>query len=472
MQPALLGAPVTRAPRRAWRAVPIALSFLTLGLWSAPSAEAQGGTQVVTRILWRVKVGTRPDLMTTLTSAERDGFPRDGQTFYLPNTQISGTAPIYRLFHPNIAGHMDHMDSMTPGEGGYQTEAPVGFGFTAQSSGYGLSRYLRTYKSANGDHGTRSSNEAPMAGYVDEALSAWGWARWPTETINPPLLTLTRNGVTVESNLSAGGAVWHWTHNGMQYINNRDYGRQMQSSLIFTRNAVDANPTEAGDRWGDRDRPIWARHGSPLALASNTGNTQSTRAVPLDFNPDRYGGGADNPVVYKDILLGKDLTLDFNGWGPIAKYTTVVASPSIAYGQVELPTAYLPSNFNRFWTYNAQTGALAEVFPASACANQQNYVTFAPGFGGVIISDASTNFAMGSYAVSTSQGGSLTHFRLYKFFCAGDGAGEFKFDTAKWTAIRLGSIPSGTKTYNSWVMTGSLQGVVGLMNQLFMGGYK
>lgn len=428
---------------------------------------AQGGVQVVGRILWRVRVGSRPDLMSTLRNDERDGFPNDGQVYYLSKFHLAGTAPLHRLYHPNWGGHMDHMDSLTPNEGGFLTEPVLGFPFTSGASAYGLAQYVRTYNPGNGDHGNRSIHESPAPGYRDEPLGAYGWPRWPDQSTS--LLSLQAGGVTIESNRVSGGALWHWTHDGVQYVNNRDYGRQIQSSIFFARDGKTANPTEAGDRWGDVSRPAWARHGSPLAAGHNSGATQVTRAVPLDFNPDFFGGDSDHPVIYKDIMLGKDITLNYNNLGPVAKYTTVLTSPGLPHAGIEVPTGYLSSEFYRFWTYDAGTRSLREVFPPSACAEQTQFTTFAPDYGGVIIGNGSASHAMGVYGVKTSRGGSVSFFRLYNFFCAGDGPGEFKFDTAKWTAIREGSVPSGAITFDTWIMTGSVSEVTRYMDAIRSG---
>ncbi len=48
-----------------------------------------------------------------------------------------------------------------------------------------------------------------------------------------------------------GGALALVSHAGVQYINNRDHGRQIQSALFST----GRNPTEAGDTWSDLARP-------------------------------------------------------------------------------------------------------------------------------------------------------------------------------------------------------------------------
>ena len=449
------------------------ITFLTLVAATltptAPANAAEGGEAVVANVAWRVRVGSRPDLMTTITPGERDSFYNEGQIYYLPRYQYGGTRPLYRLFHPNWYGHMDHMESVTAGEAGFQTEAPVGYAYSSSSGGYGLSQYLRTFNGCNGDHGNRSVHEPAKSCYGDEGIAAYGWPRFAHTSWSP--LTLTAGGVTIESNRVAGGALFHWTHNGVQYINNRDYGRQMQSSVFFSRGGVQANPTEAGDKWTDYDRPPWARHGSPVAAASNNSSTvtQSTRSVPIDFVPENFGGSPDNPVVYKDMLLGKDVTLNWGGLGPVARYSTVFASPALSNANIEVPTAYLRAEFNRFFTYDAISRTLREVYPENNCPDAYRYVHYTPpNRGGVIIANADLSRAMGVYGANTAVGGSVSEFLLGNFIggACGGGTGEFNFSASKWSVIRSGGLGSGTKVFNTWVMTGGVNSVTGYMNQL------
>ena len=64
--------------------------------------------------------------------------------------------------------------------------------------------------------------------------------------VRKSLLSLTAGGVTVKSNPAAGGTVWSWVWDGIEFINNWDFGREMQSAL-FPGDAEGSNPTEAGD---------------------------------------------------------------------------------------------------------------------------------------------------------------------------------------------------------------------------------
>ena len=144
--------------------------FVALLVLGAVPARSAAQVPDSLNILWRVKVGTQ-DYMSTVSSSDRNNFPSDGQVFYLYSNQVPGTVPVYRLY----SAQGDHMDSRTPGEGGYATEGPLGYAFTAPQPGL-VSQVIRGY--ANGDHSTRHDGEAFPPGYVDEPLGVYGFRRF------------------------------------------------------------------------------------------------------------------------------------------------------------------------------------------------------------------------------------------------------------------------------------------------------
>ena len=295
------------------------------------------------------------------------------------------------------------------------------------------------------------------------------------------LLPLTAGGVTVKSNPAAGGTVWSWVWNGIEYINTYDFGREMQSSL-FPRDAKNSNPTEAGDAFSRRPDRI----GSPVHSLANRGNTQSSRAIPLEFNPQNFGGAPREPVVWKDVLMGKDLTLNFRNLGAVGEYSTYIKVPnSLPQAEIEIPSIYLRGNFNVYWTYDA---AKKELKPVSdqvpdGCATKPpkgyGFKTFS--YGGVIISDGtdpSRSHAMGIYGVNRSQGGSVNYFTLWNITKAAEchqtpGNGPGDFSTSKLAAVfGPDNVSAGENTYRTWVMSGSINDVTSYMRSLYAAGVK
>ena len=49
-------------------------------------------------------------------------------------------------------------------------------------------------------------------------------------------------------------------------------------------------------------------------------------------------------MIWDSVVLGKDLTLDFNNLGPVAKYTTHLILPTATVGGIQNPVGYLLSN--------------------------------------------------------------------------------------------------------------------------------
>jgi hypothetical protein len=431
------------------------------------------GPYIPLNVLWRIRTGGG-DRTITISSAERDEYPLDGAIFYIPEQDHPGlgTVPLYRLYNGE-----DHMVSLNPHEGeaqGYHVEEILGYPFVARQPG--TSELIRTYNPSTGHHSLRNSTGLETEeGYVDQRLGVFGYPRYYNQS--EQLLTLSGGGITVDSNEAAGGALWHWTWNGYQIINNWDNGRQIQTD-IFPPDY--ANPTEAGDTWSGYSVPA-LDHGSPVGLAENVGLTQRTRSITLEYDPDGtqqcvyqappgpcpgFDGGPDNPVVWSQVMLGKDLTLDYHGLGPVALYSAFMQVPkALAAGTArEIPVIYARASFYRMFLYNAENAELHE----EPCNN--NPPTFSPNYGGVIATTGDKNFAIGIYAVNTSQGGSADYLLLdYTWTCPGPplDAGEFGSDTMIVDAVRGTGYPAGTTRTNVYVVSGTLKIVVEKMAELY-----
>src|SRR5579871_5357958 len=431
------------------------------------------GPYVPLNVLWRIRTGGG-DRTITVSSQERDLYPLDGAIFYVPMQPHPslGTVPLYRLYDGN-----DHMISLDPHEGaaeGYHVEGILGYPFVAQQPG--TSELIRTYNPSTGHHSLRNNTGLDAEqGYVDQPMGVYGYPRYYKQS--EKLLSLSGGGITVDSNEVAGGSLWQWTWNGMQIINNWDYGRQIQTDIF----PVDyANPTEAGDTWSNYTAPA-VNHGSPLGLAENDGVTQRTRSIPLEYDPDGtqqcyyeapvgpcpgFGGGQDNPVVWNQVMLGKDITLDFHGLGPVALYSTFMQVPKELANTTarEIPVIYARANFYRMFTYDAESAQLSEN-PCSAGS-----IAITPGYGGVIASTGNEDAAIGIYAVNRSQGGSVDYLVLnFTWSCPGPPAdtGEFGFDTMIVDAVRYTGYAAGTTVTNVYLVSGTLKDVEEKMAALY-----
>ncbi len=180
--------------------------------------------------------------------------------------------------------------------------------------------------------------------------------------------------------------------------------------------------------------------------------------------------------------MGKDVTLNFNNMGSVAQYTTHLTLPTAAQGSLAEPAIYLRANFNRFWVYDAPSKTLSEVtgaVPTAACTTGNEYF-FHTAAGGTIISDPSTNFAMGVYAVDEAHGGSASIFVIGNYICYGDGTAEDSGDCVTMNPIKGGGdtepqgivFPAGESTYNAYIITDTVQNVVAQMDRLYAMGVK
>ena len=404
-------------------------------------------TPVTTNILQRVNV-VGVDRMTTADPSSETctpgECPSEGQFFYVPAAEEPGTVPLYRFFN-----RLDHMDATTSSVPGYWMEGPLGFPWITGSLP-GLRPMFEAFDSTTGDHALKFPYEK-LTGYQPTPLKAFGYPRYMNQMES--ILSLSAGGVTVDSNRVYGGTLWRWTWNNKQFLSNT-YSFQGSYSILFI-NGWTNQINENGDACDNH---------APIIKTVNVGLTQFTLSVPL---ADAFAFGNDNPcihpVVWKDAQLGKMLTLNFNGMGPVAKYTTVLSLPNGTEADFYHPISTFKGEFNRYWTYDAEAAMLQEVTIPDTC--EGGHPPFSPRFGGIILSDESGKYAMGMYGVNASQGGSVTGWGLLRHVCD-DGV------FSRMDVVYSGEIPAGYSTYNVYLMTGTVSQVRVYMDRLFQSGVK
>ena len=486
----------------------VGLGFLMLAVLGTLNGNLSGqtaGTSVPLNTVWRVLVNPT-ERMSTIDRNERNNFsPDEGSIFYITQSNISGTAPLYREFNG-----FDHMESNIWDEANYWTESTLGYPWTTPAP-FGTTQIIRGYNSATQDHATRNIYET-LSGYDTEGFTLYGYRRY--NFLSTSLVTLAPPGLKlfVSSNEVAGGSVWSWTwtdnnNNLIDPINTWDFGREMQSSLFPHDHSGlanwDSNPTEAGDGASNSGASPVDRSGSPLYVPIFTnGNVQKTRAIPLEFNPGHFGGGTTvpyKPVIWKDVIIGKDLTLNFNNLGKVAKYSTQIHIPNdISNADVEIPTIYVTGNYNVYWTYDAVIQKLTplsstDVPDACAAATKGNgSPQYSFGFGGVIVSDGtdhSNAHAIGIYGGTPQANGpgSVDYFALWNFTKATEcgfaaGVSKYDFGSSKLNAVaKARNLTANSQnpldaafytTFNTWVMSGSIDEITSYMNSLYAAGVK
>lgn len=404
------------------------------------------------------------DRMSTLGPAEQPPGIFEGQLSYLPRDSAPGRTAVYRLYNPS-SPIGDHMDSKMPGEGGYRTEALLGYPFNSPLTA--TKGVRRLYKPTNGDHATVRDGDT-ISGYNGEGIFGYGYPRYGNTSTD--LLKLSGDAVMISSNRVAGGAIWEWWWNGKQFISQYDYGRQIQSAVFFGK----ANPTEAGDMFSQSTIAAGWRHGSPLVTATNSGSSQTTATVPLDFVPGNFGGGQHQPVVWLNWQIGKTITLNFNGMPRVAKYvTTVVAESAQSSAQVEIPTIYTTGEFTRHFTYDAGLNSLVEVFP-TPCSDTNVALSNWNGAGAVIVATQNLSYAIGQYGRKPTSGGSVDYLTLWKFIgrACGNGTKPLEFASSKTSAVRGPfNLPAGKSSYITYMASGTLNQVKQDFRALYLGGF-
>ncbi len=451
-----------------------------------PPAGYDSTCWVPLETLWRTRIGATDWMSTTSRSERKAGTAHDGQLCYLYKDPFPGSGRLNRL----VAGG-DHMDSTGDSEGPYQAEGPLGHLFTYPFPE--LVSVSRRFNASTGDHLTGTTADLPTpAGYAEPAyFGRYCYPRFNRQAT--AFSTVTHGATRVESNRVAGGAVWHWFYKGVQYINTYDYGRLMQATLFYDTSKRPGggcnvsgnpyvNPTEAGDGTSgchSLESADW--FGSPLKsdTLSADGLTHSTRAIPIDFNPPLAGCDAPNyPRLFKDMVLGKDLTLGFNGWDNVSRYVTVVTLPKPIPGSdlvaLEMPTAYTAGSFNQFYTVDlsASTGkATATRQVPDANGFMPNFHP-ASGYGGVLVADgtADTANAFGLFStIGTNNSGAWAQdLVLYSVIDPKGPNGPTDNNTGKLGVVRYPKeVPGGTSRYVAWVVTGTRAEVASRMEALY-----
>ena len=276
-----------------------------------------------------------------------------------------------------------------------------------------------------------------------------------------------------------------------------------QGSLVAAIESLRGRPAHPGTSRHPAGRLVGSRRGlggqprragrSGVRPGAAGGSREDHRAV-----RSGDGGGPDNPILWRDMALGKEITMNFDGLGPVARYITTLTFPNAASytnAQIEIPSIYLNGFLNRFWTFDAVTNQLTErsVPPGGVLAYSMpggpGTVTTWSGKGGVIISSQANDFAMGIYGVhpdfgGVGQGGSTTYFTFFNF-TQGPPAGPLTDDPNDPRCTKINAayhpgyrqnptflLPSGNSQYTSYVISGTRDAVVNTMIALRDRGWK
>jgi hypothetical protein len=322
----------------------------------------------------------------------------------------------------------------------------------------------------------QGENPGPF-GYQFETTHGYGFPRYGDQCeVN---YSLSAGGVTIRANKAAGGAISELIWNGKQFINNYDYGRQIQIAFNFTNVGEFDNPNEAGSRYGCPgvvDATV--AQGSPIHYVTSMGNTLRTKTSPLQWNPENWGGDARWPVMWGGTI-SKEVTLNYDSsysahiirWDSTLE---VPASDVTGQGDWELVTAYLTSDFNKLYAFDAVTDTLYDKtnnVTNNVCLDAPNQ-NLRPDSGGVIVATGNGAYALGAFR--TAVGSNPNHFALCRYWNS-QGGGKYGGDATKWAVMgRYAGFPgvlAGTNTGTAYLVVGTLNDVADTMREMYVDGY-
>jgi hypothetical protein len=446
------------------------------------------------------------DHITTRTKAEGEavGWTYQGPLAYIPrDAGTASPAVLSRWFNAGIADHADFLAAAAPA--GYTKQIDLGHPFAA--AGNGTCELFRFRNHA--EYLTAGCHESPP-GYTRDASLGFGFPRPGNFGIGSvPSQTVQGEQVKLVADLSAGGAISELWWNGKQFVNDSDYGRQIQTALFYQTPAGVMNPTEAGDRYGwpnVESSAGWA-HGSPLI--SNTVSTDPstgtktlfTATHPLQWDPELLGGDRNHPVMWRGIFR-KNVDVDWAAadwratphvvrWRETIVFpagTTYTADAGGNKPELEVLTAYLNGEFSSSYLYNAESNATENV--TEEVKNFGHVVENGAGRcwswydtngsklfiqrGGPILATDDGQYALGVYRnASAGEFAQVTqardnHYRLCRYNEAAPG-GQYGDRTYKWSVLyNRDPFIGGTEVpFTLYLVVGTVEQVTAHMKGLY-----
>lgn len=432
------------------------------------------------------------------------GYVTEGQQFYVPycnNTPPSGTQRLFGLYANSIS---DHTIAEVASVSGYTNDQGImGCPYTTQITG--TQRIWRWWDATNTNHLTDFPKPASSSipGFTkDTNFFGYGFSRYKAYCEakfdgSPGLDSCGGSQITVGTNAAAGGSIFTLTWNGKQFINDYDYGRQIQIaensvSSCSGYNCAD-NPTEAGDKWGcnrtntdNPPRPGWRAHGSITNSYSCSNKILNTSTYPLQWEPqllapNGFPGGDDNPVRWLGTF-SKKLTFDFQARPNIIQFQTTIKYPTAenqARQQVT-PAVYLTEEFIKAYKYEGGTvyqsgvprGALSGNLDSSIPTTDPNYNCLSVtglSAGGVIRCTATDSHCLGIYQKHI--GDHVSH-AICKTMPLGRLTGQYGWQTRSLATFNVKNpIAAGNLIIKSYLVVGSLNTVQTEMDWLRVNNY-
>ncbi len=365
---------------------------------------------------WLPNHGPEGDHLTIAEGSSEDpGGSNEGLIWYLAANDAGDRGSLYRLYNPP---NLDHMDSRSAGEGGYQTEGTLGF--TWNDPHDGLAEVRRGYRPSDGDHMTTREGENPP-GYQLEGSFGWAFPRFGEDLSfgdahHPELRTISDAAITLSFDRVWGGVAYELWWGGRQFLNHWDAGREIQTALFKPGlSDVGFGPTEAGDMWG---------HGSVVIDETLAARSYFSHTLPLQWGPQSYGGGQHHPVVYGGELQRRATLLSHPLYDLVRWEVGYRPAESDTYTR-EWLTAYVqPYVSERIFVYTQSGGFQEWAMPA---CTENHTVTLSRG--AVVFASADLRHAIALYTPET------LFASWWNFDCLGGQSSTRKinlWDTEEW----------------------------------------
>ncbi len=445
------------------------------GYCSGVACDANPSLNTVLRTAggWYIDAAAN-SLVSNDPEEEVDGGEFLGALLYGHVFHEEGLQPVYRLNNYGSASGTgrDHMLSVYSDEGEPDyTDEGVSF-YSSQAPFPGSGGLYRFLRESPFDHTVAIGNEAPDGYLPAEMLLGHVYPRFGLS--DEDLVPISGAEVELKINRVAGGSVWELNWGGKSFINIYDFGRQLQIAFQLNNAGEQDNPTEAGSFHSTPGTPDGWRQGAPLLALEIDATVLTTLTRPLQWFPEGFHDG--NPIAHPVVwngTIGKRVELDFQGQPNIIHWTTTIDFPQDQrFINLELATAYLPGDFDRFYAYDAIDSVLTErtaEIPGSGCVDPAAHISQRPEIGGVIIATASGSHAMGAYR--NRRLGSNEGYGLCAF--PGTSTGVRDFATTKWNLLERppGGLPAGQYEWELFVVVGTLDDTISAMNWLYHEGH-
>lgn len=176
-----------------------------------------------------------------------------------------------------------------------------------------------------------------------------------------------------------GGSVVEVSLNGTNYVNRHDTGREVQPAF-YDGNAPSAmlwDPVLGGD---------WHDHGTPTLVQTLTSDFLYTKAQPLQWNPEAWGGGPTQSVP-GDVLVEQTVTSVTSSDRAFHLHykVTHLGSDLHANAVQEFPAVYVTNDLNQLVYYGGSapwTNGTVSIAPLTA---QTSPLMYAPEHWGALI---------------------------------------------------------------------------------------